>query len=94
MAHTRDDVLAAVAASFPESRRTHVLDLLDGYGVTPYTPEKRQKVRELFETWPGATHEFAGMMPDPLLNADVRMRGSPSRNGLPLRRTSTRPGGY
>ena len=98
MAHTRNEVLAAVAASFPESTRARVLALLDTYGIAPYerevarvqiailklsenneeklreftavakrdyrdvlfwaehpeeakidTPEKRQKVRELFE---------------------------------------------
>jgi len=39
MAPTRDEVLAAVAASFPESNRARVLDLLDTYGVIPYERE-------------------------------------------------------
>ena len=39
MAHTRDDVLAAIAAGFPKSARPRVLDLLDTYGVNPYERE-------------------------------------------------------
>ena len=39
MAHTRDDVLAAIAAGFPKSARARVLDLLDTYGVNPYERE-------------------------------------------------------
>jgi hypothetical protein len=98
MAHSRDDVLAAIRATFPKGSRTRAWELLDTYGLTAHegerervqlailklsqgneeklrrcvdgakrdyrdalllaeyaeeakmdTPEKRQKVRELFE---------------------------------------------
>ena len=40
MAHTRDDVLATIRDTFPESSRPGVLDLLDTYGVESHERER------------------------------------------------------
>ena len=42
MAHSRDEVVAAVQGSFPDSSRTRVLELLDGYGVESYERERER----------------------------------------------------
>jgi len=39
MAHSRDEVAAAVEKAFPESAHARVLDLLDTYGVESYERE-------------------------------------------------------
>jgi hypothetical protein len=38
--HSRDEVVAVVEATFPESSRLRVLELLDGYGVESYERER------------------------------------------------------
>ena len=42
MAHSREDVLAAVRAGFPKESRTRVLKLLDTYGVRPHERERER----------------------------------------------------
>jgi hypothetical protein len=42
MAHTRDEVVAAVEAFFPESSWARVLELLDTYGVESYERERER----------------------------------------------------
>jgi hypothetical protein len=42
MAHSRDEVVAAIQAGFPESSWTRVLELLDGYGVEPHERERER----------------------------------------------------
>lgn len=42
MAHSRDEVVAAIQATFPESSRTRVMELLDGYGVESYERERER----------------------------------------------------
>jgi len=42
MAHTRDDVLALVRATFPDARWQGVLDLLDTYGVESFERERER----------------------------------------------------
>jgi len=42
MAHTRDDVLALVRATFPDARWRDVLDILDTYGVESFERERVQ----------------------------------------------------
>src|SRR5260370_31517128 len=40
MARSRDEVVAAIQATFPESSRARVLELLDSYGVESYERER------------------------------------------------------
>src|SRR5207244_12742122 len=42
MARSRDEVVAAIEATFPESSRARVLELLDSYGVEPYEQERER----------------------------------------------------
>ena len=42
MAHSRDEVVAAVEATFPESAHARVLKLLDSYGVESYERERER----------------------------------------------------
>src|SRR6266404_464647 len=42
MPHTRDEVLAVVQKTFPESNWPRVLQLLDGYGVESYERERER----------------------------------------------------
>jgi predicted Fe-Mo cluster-binding NifX family protein len=42
MARSHDEVVAAVQASFPESRWARVLELLDSYGVELYERERER----------------------------------------------------
>ena len=42
MAHSREDVLASVRASFPRERRTRVLELLDAYGLAAHERERER----------------------------------------------------
>jgi hypothetical protein len=42
MAYSRDEVVAAIQAVFPESSRTRILELLDGYGVESYERERER----------------------------------------------------
>ena len=42
MARSRDEVVAAIRATFPESARARVLDLLDKYGVESYERERER----------------------------------------------------
>ena len=42
MAHSRDGVIAVVRETFPESARTNILELLDGYGVESYERERER----------------------------------------------------
>jgi hypothetical protein len=42
MAHSHDEVLAAVQKALPESSRARVLDLLDSYGVESYERERER----------------------------------------------------
>jgi hypothetical protein len=42
MARSRDEVVAAIQATFPESGRAHVLELLDTYGVESYEHERER----------------------------------------------------
>jgi hypothetical protein len=40
--HTRDSVVAAVAAMFPAASRSRILALLDTYGMEPYERERER----------------------------------------------------
>jgi len=40
--HTRDEVVAVVQKTFPESAHTRVLELLDKYGVESYERERER----------------------------------------------------
>lgn len=42
MPHSRDEVVAVVQKSFPESAHSRVLDLLDTYGVESYERERER----------------------------------------------------
>ena len=42
MSAARDDVLAAIRASFPESRWLHVESLLSAYGIEPHERERER----------------------------------------------------
>ena len=42
MAHTRDEVIAAVESSFPTINSARVLELLDTYGVESYERERER----------------------------------------------------
>jgi hypothetical protein len=42
MARSRDEVVAVIRATFPESSRARVLELLDSYGVEPYEHERER----------------------------------------------------
>src|SRR5467141_4373978 len=42
MAHTRDEVVAVVQKTFPESAHARVLELLDTYGVESYEREQER----------------------------------------------------
>ena len=42
MPDSRDEVVAAIEATFPESSRAGVLELLDSYGVEPYEQERER----------------------------------------------------
>src|SRR6266403_1792436 len=42
MARSRDEVVAAIKATFPESSRARVLELLDSYGVESYERERER----------------------------------------------------
>src|SRR5438105_6820835 len=42
MARSRDEVVAAIQATFPESSRARVLELLDRYGVESYERERER----------------------------------------------------
>ena len=42
MACSRDEVIAAIQATFPESSRARVLELLDRYGVESYERERER----------------------------------------------------
>ena len=42
MAHTRADVVAAVARTFPEGAVARVVGLLDSYGVQPHERERER----------------------------------------------------
>jgi hypothetical protein len=42
MPYSREDVVAVVQKSFPESSRASILELLDGYGVEPYERERER----------------------------------------------------
>jgi hypothetical protein len=42
MPHTREEVVAVVQKTFPESGHTRVLELLDSYGVESYERERER----------------------------------------------------
>ena len=42
MSHSRDDVIAAIRASFAEDRWSHVTQLLDAYGVESHERERER----------------------------------------------------
>src|SRR6059058_1118641 len=42
MPHTRDEVVAVVQKTFPESAHARVLELLDTYGVESYERERKR----------------------------------------------------
>ena len=42
MPHTRDEVVAVVQKTFPESAHSRVLELLDSYGVESYERERER----------------------------------------------------
>jgi hypothetical protein len=42
MAHSREEVVAAVQKTFPESAQARVLELLDSFGVESYEPERER----------------------------------------------------
>jgi hypothetical protein len=42
MAHSRDEILAAIQAAFSESSQARVLELIDTYGVESYERERER----------------------------------------------------
>ena len=42
MPHSRDEVVAVVQQTFPESAHARVLELLDGYGIESYERERER----------------------------------------------------
>ena len=42
MPHSRDEVVAVVQKSFPDSAHSRVIELLDGYGVESYERERER----------------------------------------------------
>ena len=56
MARSRDAVVAAIQATFPESSRARVLELLDRYGVESYERE-RERVQLAILKLSGGTEE-------------------------------------
>ena len=42
MPHSRDEVVAVVQKTFPESAHARVLELLDGYGIESYERERER----------------------------------------------------
>jgi len=56
MARSRDEVIAAIQATFPESSRARVLELLDRYGVESYERE-RERVQLAILKLSGGTEE-------------------------------------
>src|SRR5947209_18982901 len=56
MARSRDEVVAAIQATFPESSRARVLELLDRYGVESYERE-RERVQLAILKPSGGTEE-------------------------------------
>ena len=56
MARSRDEVIAAIQATLPESSRARVLELLDRYGVESYERE-RERVQLAILKLSGGTEE-------------------------------------
>src|SRR5437879_12628409 len=56
MPDSRDEVVAAIEATFPESSRARVLELLDRYGVESYERE-RERVQLAILKLSGGTEE-------------------------------------
>ena len=56
MPRSRDEVIAAIQATFPESSRARVLELLDRYGVESYERE-RERVQLAILKLSGGTEE-------------------------------------
>jgi hypothetical protein len=64
MAHSRDEVVAAVEVAFPEGSRARVLALLDGYGVESYERERERvqlAILKLSEGNEEKLHEFVAV---------------------------------
>ena len=64
MAHSREDVVASVRASFPKESRARALELLDTYGVAAHERERERvqlAILKLSEAWTGAACEPPGM---------------------------------
>src|SRR5213082_4282042 len=49
MPHTRDEVVAVVQKTFPESAHSRVLELLDSYGVESYERERERVQRAILK---------------------------------------------
>ena len=64
MPHTRDEVVAVVQKTFPESAHTRVLELLDGYGIESYERERERvqlAILKLSEGNEGKLGEFVAV---------------------------------
>ena len=64
MPHTRDEVVAVVQKTFPESAHSRVLELLDTYGVESYERERERvqlAILKLSEGNEEKLHEFVAI---------------------------------
>jgi len=64
MPHTRDEVVAVVQKTFPESAHARVLELLDSYGVESYERERERvqlAILKLSEGNEEKLREFVGV---------------------------------
>ena len=64
MAHSRDEVVAAVEVAFPEGSRARVLELLDTYGVEAYERERERVQLAILKLSAGneeKLHEFVAV---------------------------------
>ena len=64
MPHSRDEVVAVVQKSFPETSRSRVLELLDTYGVESYERERERvqlAILKLSEGNEGKLREFVAV---------------------------------
>ena len=64
MPHSRDEIVAVVQKSFPESAHSRVLELLDSYGVGSYERERERvqlAILKLSEGNEGKLREFVAV---------------------------------
>jgi hypothetical protein len=58
MPHSRDEVVAAVRKTFPESAHARVLELLDTYGVESYERERERVQLAILKLSAGSEEEL------------------------------------